>query len=191
MALYELNKVMEKQYTLTVYCENRIGLIGRVAVIFTRRHINIESFIASETEIRDVYKLTIVVSSTREQLDKIVTQIEKLIEVHRAFVHEQDEVVYQEMALYKISTDQLEKQDIEKLIRTNHASILTITPRYFIVEKTGHQEELLSLLHALEPYGVVEYASSGRVAIVKWSRRFHDHLKDLAMLEEDNLSIGR
>ncbi|GAA4320055.1 acetolactate synthase small subunit [Compostibacter hankyongensis] len=182
---------MERQYTLTVYCENRIGLIGRVAVIFTRRHVNIESFIASETEIKDVYKLTVVVTSTREQLEKIVGQIEKLIEVHKAFVHDEEEVVYQEMALYKISTEQLEKQDVEKLIRANHANILSITPKYFVVEKTGHQDELLDLLHALEPYGLIEYASSGRVAIVKWSRRFHKHLKELSLVEEDNLSIGK
>lgn len=180
---------MEKQYTLTVYCENRIGLVNRVAIIFTRRHINIESFIASETEIRDVYKFTIVVTSTREQLDKIAAQLEKLIEVHRAFVHEQEEVVYQEMALYKISTEHLENRDIEQLIRANHANILSITPKYFIVEKTGHQEDLLALLNALEPYGLIEYASSGRVAIVKWSRRFHEHLKNLSKVKEDNLAV--
>lgn len=182
---------MEKQYTLTIYCENRIGLIGRVAVIFTRRHINIESFIASETEVKDVYKLTVVATSTREQLDKIVTQIEKLIEVHKAFVHEEDEVVYQEMALYKISMENLESQDIERLIRKNHVHVLSITSRYVIVEKTGHQEDLLELLRELEPYGLIEYATSGRVAILKWSKHFHEHLKDLSLVEEDNLSIGR
>lgn len=180
---------MEKQYTLTVYCENRIGLINRVAIIFTRRHINIENFIASETEIKDVYKFTIVVTSTRDQLDKIALQLEKLIEVHRAFVHEQEEVVYQEMALYKISTEHLEKKDIEQVIRENHANILTIAPKYFVVEKTGHQEDLLQLLNALEPYGLIEYASSGRVAIVKWSRRFHEHLKNLSRVKEDNLVL--
>ncbi|MHB1921392.1 MAG: acetolactate synthase small subunit [Chitinophagaceae bacterium] len=177
---------MEKQYTVTVYCENRIGLINRVAIIFTRRHINIESFIASETEIRDVYKFTIVVTSSREKLDKLLGQLERLIEVHRAFVHDQEEIVMQEMALYKISTKALENGNLEKLIRENNARILTITADYFIVEKSGHEKELLDLLTTLEPYGIIEYAKSGRVAIVKWSRRFHEHLKDLSRQQEDS-----
>ena len=104
-----------------------------------------------------------------------------------AFVHDEDEVVYQELALYKISTKSLHTGDIEKIIRDNNARILTITPDYFVIEKTGHQQELIAMLQKLEPYGLIEYSKSGRVAIVKWSRRFHEHLKDLSLIEADNL----
>ncbi|NIG57264.1 acetolactate synthase small subunit [Chitinophaga sp. Cy-1792] len=171
---------MQKEYTVTVYTEDRIGITNRITIIFTRRGINITSLTTAETEIPGVYKFVITVMSTREKLDKVVGQIERLIEIHRAFVHEEDEVVYQELALYKIATKNLTTAgDVEKLIRENNARILTITADYFVIEKTGHQQELTDFIKKLEPYGLIEYTKSGRVAIVKWSRRFHEHLKEL------------
>ncbi|MBO9727640.1 MAG: acetolactate synthase small subunit [Chitinophaga sp.] len=174
---------MQKEYTVTVYTEDRIGITNRITIIFTRRGINITSLTTAETEIPGVYKFIITVMSTREKLDKVVGQIERLIEIHRAFVHEEEEVVYQELALYKISTKALHTGDIERLIRENNARILTITADYFVIEKTGHQEELTAFIKQLEPYGLIEYSKSGRVAIVKWSRRFHEHLKELQQAE--------
>ena len=178
---------MQKEYTVTVYTEDRIGITNRITVIFTRRGINITSLTTAETEIPGVYKFIITVISEKEKLVKIVGQIERLIEIHRAFVHEEDEVVYQELALYKISTKALQNGNIELLIRENNARILTITEDYFVLEKTGHQQELIDLQVKLAPYGLIEYSKSGRVAIVKWSRRFHDHLKELDTQRPDNL----
>lgn len=178
---------MQKEYTITVYTEDRIGITNRICVIFTRRGINITSLTTAETEIPGVYKFIITVISEKEKLVKIVGQIERLIEIHRAFVHEEDEVVYQELALYKISTKALQNGNIELLIRENNARILTITEEYFVLEKTGHQQELIDLQVKLAPYGLIEYSKSGRVAIIKWSRRFHDHLKELEQQRPDNL----
>ncbi|MBW8684022.1 acetolactate synthase small subunit [Chitinophaga rhizophila] len=178
---------MQKEYTVTVYTEDRIGITNRICVIFTRRGINITSLTTAETEIPGVYKFIITVISEKEKLVKIVGQIERLIEIHRAFVHDEDEVVYQELALYKISTKALQNGNIEQLIRENNARILTITEEYFVLEKTGHQQELINLQAKLAPYGLIEYSKSGRVAIIKWSRRFHDHLKELETQRIDNL----
>jgi acetolactate synthase-1/3 small subunit len=179
---------MQKEYTITVYTEDRIGITNRITVIFTRRRINITSLTTAETEIEGVYKFIITVVAERSLLDKVVGQIERLVEIHRAFVHDEDEVVYQELALYKISTKALQNGSIEKLIRENNARILTITDEYFVLEKTGHQGELIALQEKLAPYGLIEYTKSGRVAIIKWSRRFHDHLKELSRKEEDDLA---
>lgn len=179
---------MQKEYTVTVYTEDRIGITNRITIIFTRRGINITSLTTAETEIPGVYKFVITVMSTREKLEKVVGQIERLIEIHRAFVHDEDEVVYQELALYKISTQSLAQGDIERVIRENQARILTITADYFVIEKTGHQQELINFTKVLEPYGLIEYTKSGRVAIVKWSRRFHEHLKELQKKEAAELS---
>jgi acetolactate synthase I/III small subunit len=178
---------MQKEYTVTVYTEDRIGITNRITVIFTRRGINITSLTTAETEIPGVYKFIITVISEKEKLVKIVGQIERLIEIHRAFVHDEDEVVYQELALYKISTKALQNGNIELLIREHNARILTITEEYIVLEKTGHQQALIDLQVKLAPYGLIEYSKSGRVAIIKWSRRFHDHLKELETQRPDNL----
>jgi len=173
------------QYTITVYTEDRVGIVNRVAIIFTRRHINIESMMATETEIPGVYKLSFVVRAERAALEKIVKFIERNVEIHRAFLHDEDQVVYRELGLFKVSIQGLQNSNLEQLLRTYHARILDITPDYFIIEKTGHEEELLEVLRKLEPFGVIEYAKSGRVAVLKWSRRFHQHLLNLAEEPEE------
>src|SRR5690554_160829 len=89
---------MEKTYTVSVFTENSIGMMNRVTIIFTRRHLNIDSITASESEVKGVFRYTIVLRTTREQVDKVIGQLEKLIDVFKAFVHEDSEVVHQEIA---------------------------------------------------------------------------------------------
>ena len=100
-------KSLDRQFTVSIFTENTIGMLNRITIIFTRRHLNIDSITASETEIKNVHRYTIVLQTTREQIEKVVGQIEKLIDVLKAFVHEDDEVVHQEIALYKIKTTEL------------------------------------------------------------------------------------
>lgn len=177
---------MEKHYIVSVFCENRIGLINRISIIFTRRRLNIENFTASETEIKDVYRFAIVVKSTREKLEKVAQQIEKQIEVLRALVHEEEDIIYQEVALYKIAAKSFYNGSAEKFAQENQAKILSSTSDYIVFEKTGLFEETQALLEKLEKYGVMEFARSGRVVILKWSKRFHQHLKDFEQQEVNN-----
>ena len=98
---------MEKTYNISIFTENTIGMLSRLSLIFTRRHVNIESISASPSEIEGVHRYTIVVNVTVDQVQKLVGQIEKQIEVLKAFFHLDEEVVYQEIALYKIPTSML------------------------------------------------------------------------------------
>ncbi len=181
---------MDKQYTLSVFTENRVGLLNKISIIFTRRQVNIESFSASETEIKDVYRFTIVVNTSPELINKLRLQIEKIVDVLKAFVHEDDQVIHQEVALYKISTAKLQGVNVEELTREYKARVLSLTPDYMVLEKTGHHSETQELLDRLEPFGVMEFARSGRVAIIKWSRRFHTHLKDLELAAAERGQIS-
>ena len=91
-----------QRFIISVYAENHIGLAGRVMQIFTRRKINIDSLTTSESEIEGIYRFTIVIHVTKENVIKIVNQIKKVVDVMVAFYFEEEEVVYQEIALYKI-----------------------------------------------------------------------------------------
>jgi acetolactate synthase I/III small subunit len=86
---------MENTYTLSVFTENVVGMLNRITIIFTRRHLNIVSITASESEVKDVYRYTIVVKTTPELVKKVIGQIEKLVEVLKAFVHEDSEIFHQ------------------------------------------------------------------------------------------------
>ena len=162
---------MKKSYTITAFSENRVGLLNRITIVFTRRQVNIESLAVSASAIKGIHKFTIVVEDTKAKVEKVVSQIEKLVEVLKAYYHTDDEIVYQEIALYKVPTKALlESKTLEKTIRNYNARILEITPEYAIIEKTGHKEETQELFDKLDKYGVKQFTRSGRVAITKLSK---------------------
>jgi acetolactate synthase I/III small subunit len=171
---------MKEQYTISIFTENKVGLLHRVTIIFTRRHINIESITASESEVKGIYRYTIVVFETRESVEKLVKQIEKQVDVFRAFYHTTDEIIHQEIALYKIATSSVQNGlGLEKIIRDHHARILSLEQDYVVIEKTGHKEDTKELFDALRPFNVLEFVRSGRVAMMKEIDNFSDTLHEL------------
>ncbi len=172
---------MEKLYNISIFTENSVGMLNRVTIIFTRRHINIESITASESEIEGVHRYTIIAKMTEDQVKKVVGQIEKLVEVLKAFYHKDEEVVYQEIALYKIPVSVLmNNMDAENIVRSHHARILSVEPEFAIIEKTGHAEELKLLFDELKPFGILEYVKSGRIAISKPMKTLETYLEEMS-----------
>lgn len=171
---------MEKIYTVSVFTENSIGMMNRITIIFTRRHLNIDSITASESEVKGVFRYTIVLRTSKEQVEKVIGQLERLIDVLKAFAHEDSQIVHQEIALYKIRTEMLTDGDVEKVIREHHARILTVDPKFMVIEKTGHVEETQLLFEKLQPFGMLEFARSGRVAVTKPMKELSSFLEELA-----------
>ena len=155
-------------YTVTVYSENQVGLLNQISIIFTRRQLNIESLSVSGSAIEGVHKFTITTYSDRETMEKLVKQIEKRIDVLRAFFYTDDEIIFQEVALYKVPTDKLlDDRSIEDLIRKHNARILEVNRTYTVIEKSGHPDDTQSLFEELSRYDVMQFVRSGRVAITK------------------------
>lgn len=155
-------------YTICVYSENHVGLLNQLSIIFTRRCVNIESVSASRCSIPGVHKITITCHSNSAMMDRIQKQIAKRIDVIKAFVYTDSEIVYQEVALYKVPTQRLlDQQQMEQIIRRHGARILELTKDYTVLEKTGHFYETESLFNELKRYGIVQFVRSGRVAVTK------------------------
>ena len=158
----------KERYTISVFTEDIVGMLNRVTIIFTRRKINIESIAASESEIPNIHRYTLVISEAEDMVKKVVLQLEKQVEVVKAVYHKDSEVVYQEIALYKVPTEVLlSGGEAEKIVRAHHARVLSVEPAFTVIEKTGHKEETQALFDELEPYGMLEFVRSGRVAITK------------------------
>ena len=159
---------MKREYNITIFSENHIGLLNRITIVFTRRKINIDSLIVSESTIEGVYKFLVVINTTEAMVKKVVAQIEKLIDVIRAFYHTNEEMIYTEIALYKVATEALYEGDtIERIVRKAGARILEITREYTVIEKTGFAEETQALLEELNRFKVMQFIRSGRVAITR------------------------
>jgi acetolactate synthase-1/3 small subunit len=170
----------KKTFTISAFSENHIGLLNRITIIFTRRQVNIESLTVSGSAIPGIHKFTIVVHDTPEKVEKVVAQIEKLVEVLRAFSHSEEEVIHQEIALYKVPTKALLKGNkVEETIRSHHARILEVRPEYTVIELTGHKEETQALFDELNNYGLLQFTRSGRIAITKSSKElFTSYLEE-------------
>ena len=159
----------EKQlYTVSVYTENNIGLLNRISAIFQRRHINIESLNISVSEIEGVSRFTILINMSEDQVKKIIGQIEKQVEVIKAYYHTDEDTIYLETSLFKLKSSSLfEEENIQAIIKKNHANIVTVTSEYFVIEKTGRREETEKLYKELENYGILQFVRSGRISVTK------------------------
>ena len=175
---------VKQDYTFTVYSENRIGILSRIAIIFSKRKINIESLNTSPSEIEGIHRFNIVIQETREVVKKLARQIEKQVEVLKVYFSTNDQIIWQELALYKVPTDVIaEKVEVERLLHQFGATAVVIRKDYTVFSVTGHKEETDRLVVALEPYSLIEFVRSARVAIIKNSRGFHENLKEFEALE--------
>ena len=158
----------KQHYTISIYSENNVGLLNRISAILLKRHINIESFSTSVSEIPDVFRFVIVVNLTKERVQKVVGQIEKQVDVIKAFYHTDDETIFQESALYKVKSSALfEELHIQNVIKESHANIVTVSPEFFVIEKTGFRHETEKLYNDLAPYGLLQFVRSGRISVTK------------------------
>src|SRR5499427_10033045 len=174
----------KQEYTITVYTENQVGLLNRIAIIFSRRKINIDSLNTSPSEVPGVHRFTIVINEMEDVVRKLCRQIEKQVEVLKAYYNTNEEIVWQELALYKVPTDEIaEKVKVERLLREYGARAVVIRKDYTVFETTGHREETDKLVEVLEPFGLIEFVRSARVAIIKGSDGFHKKIKEFEQTE--------
>ena len=172
---------MNKQkqlFTISVYTENNIGLLNRISAIFQRRHINIESLNISPSEIEGVAKFTIVVNMTEENVKKIIGQIEKQVEVIKAYYHNDEETIYQISGLFKIKSKLLfEEPQIQNIVKESNARIVTVNKEFFVIEKSGRKEEIELLYRELKPFGILQFTRSGRISVSKKPMNISQMLK--------------
>jgi acetolactate synthase-1/3 small subunit len=166
------------QYTVSIYTENNIGLLNRISAIFQRRHMNIESLNTSPSEIEGVSRFTIVVNITEHQMKKIQGQIEKQVEVIKAYYHTEEEIIYQESCVFKMKSNLLfDERQIQNIIKDSNARIVTVNREFFVIEKSGRKEEIDLLHRELTVFGIMQFTRSGRIAVTK------DEMKISTMLQ--------
>ncbi len=166
-------------FTFSVYTENNVGILNRLSAIFLKRHINIESMAVSKSEIDNVHRFTFVVNISEIQAYKLVGQLEKQIEVIRAFYHRKDEIIYHETALFKISTEYLYDENIQEKLKFRRAHIIAITERYFVIEASGLKEDIDNMYEKLRPYKLLQFVRSGRIAITRPKMAISELLQEI------------
>lgn len=176
-------------YTVTIFSENTVGLLSQVTSVFVRRQLNIETLSVSPSALEGIHKFTVTVLCDEEMIKKVVLQIDKRVDVLKAYYNVDSELIHQEIALYKLSTPLfLKMESVEELIRKHNARILDINESIVVIEKSGHYQETQSLFRELsKTIGVLQFIRSGRIAITKSKiERLSDMLEDLEKKKEKN-----
>ncbi|PNE27313.1 acetolactate synthase small subunit [Tannerella sp. oral taxon 808] len=171
-------------YTVIIFSENTVGLLNQITIIFTRRQLNIETLSVSPSAIPGIHKFTITTYADEVMIEKVVKQIDKRVDILKSYYNTDEDLVYQEIALYKLATDKFIRMGgVEDLIRKYNARILEINEDCVVVEMNGHYAETQALFRELsDRIGVLQFIRSGRVAI---TRSRVERLSDmLAAIEE-------
>jgi len=183
---------MEKKtlYTVIIFSENTVGLLNQITIIFTRRRLNIETLSVSPSAIEGIHKFTITTFADKVTIEKVVKQIDKRVDILKSYYNTDEDLVHQELALYKLSTDLfLKMEGVEDLIRKYNARVLEINETCVVLEKNGHYEETQFLFQELsERIGVLQFIRSGRIAITKSKV---ERLSDMLMAMEDKINRKR
>lgn len=172
----------KKLYTVTIFSENTVGLLNQITIIFTRRQLNIETLSVSPSALKGIHKFTITTFTDQNMIEKVVKQIDKRVDILKAYYNTDDELVYQEIALYKISTQELLKLGtVEEMIRRYNIRVLEFNKDYVVLELTGHYKDTQALFDELSrQIGVLQFIRSGRVAITRSKKeRLSDMLAEI------------
>lgn len=158
---------MVKEYIVIAFTENQIGVLNRITALYLRRKINIESLKVSESSIKGISMFVISAFTTQETIDKLVRQLRNIVEVIQVEYYSDDELITQEIALYKISSKIVRESGmVDMIIRSWNARIIEMNPSFVVVEKTGTREEIENLRTELETRKVLlEFTRSGSVVL--------------------------
>ncbi len=159
---------LEKRYTITAFTENTPGVLYRIADLFLRRKINIESLTVSETEKEGMSRFTIVVKTGYSNIEKIMKQLYRIIEVVKVYESEDNALIFKEIAFIKVSTKNANtRREVADVVSIAKGQIVYVGQEFAVIEKTGSEEEIDDLLGLLRRYGIKEFVRSGRIAILK------------------------
>ena len=158
---------MKTLYTISIFTENTPGVLYRIADLFLRRKINIESLTVSEINQEDQSRFTVVVFAESELVEKIVKQLYRIIEVTKVIDSTDEDLVPREIALLKVSANKLkQREEIEHLITiSKNTRIIKVTKTYLVIEITGTEREVHEFHELMKPFGIKEFVQSGRIAV--------------------------
>jgi acetolactate synthase-1/3 small subunit len=151
--------------TLIAYVENKPGVLNRVSSLARRLAINIDSLTVGPTENEEVARMTIVAHTDEQGAHRLEACLEKLVDVLLAENISERSVLERDLALIKVAADQQSRPHLMELIKVFRGRVVDVAPESLIVEVSGTVDKIDGLLEVLRPYGVLEMARTGRIAM--------------------------
>jgi len=156
-----------KKHTISVLVENHFGVLARVSSMFSSRGYNIDSLCVGETEDAQVSRMTVVVRGDDDDLDQIIKQLNKLVEVIEVIDLTQEDFVERELVMVKVKATSAQRGEIVEIANIFRAKVVDVGPQSMVVEVTGQEGKVEALVDMLRPYGIVELVRTGEIAIAR------------------------
>jgi acetolactate synthase I/III small subunit len=153
------------QTTFIVHVEDQPGVLTRVSSLIRRRGFNIESLTVGHTERPGVSRMTIVMDSDERAVPRIEANLYKLVNVIRVENVTPQPAVFRDLAMIKVAATEASRGAIMQLVDVFRARVVDVSPESLIIEITGTEDKIDGLVEMLKPYGVLEMARTGRVAM--------------------------
>jgi len=153
--------------TLVAYVENKPGVLNRVASLARRLAINIDSLTVGPTENDEIARMTVVVHTDEQGARRVQASLEKLVDVLLAENISGRPAVVRDLALIKVAADQKSRPHLMELVKVFRARVVDVAPESLILEVSGTVHKIDSLLEVLRPFGVLEMARTGSVAMTR------------------------
>jgi acetolactate synthase-1/3 small subunit len=154
-------------HTLAVYVDDKPGVLNRVASLFRRRAFNIESLTVGHTETPGLSRMTVVVDTDDYGARRLEANLYKLVPVRRVDNLTTAPSIAPDLALIKVAAAGDARAHVLQLVDVYRARIVDVSPESLVVEATGAEDKIDSLLEVLRPYGVLEMVRTGRVAMAR------------------------
>jgi acetolactate synthase I/III small subunit len=155
------------KHTISVLVENHFGALARIAGLFSARGFNIDSLAVGETEDPSISRMTIVVKGDENILEQVMKQLNKLIDVIKVFDLKDSESVKRDLILVKVNADKNNRSQILQIVDIFKAKIIEASNENLIIEFSGEEEKIDSILNMLKPFGIKELVRTGTIAVAK------------------------
>ena len=155
------------KHTIVALVEDKPGVLNRISSMFRRRGFNISSLAVGHSELPDLSRMTFVVDGDDSTVEQVTKQLYKLIDVVRVSDLSDEEIVTREMALIKVQATAQVRSEIIQIVDIFRGNIVDVSPDSLIVEVTGDEDKIQSLLELLKPFNVREVMRTGRIAMVR------------------------
>ena len=153
------------RHTISVLVENKFGVLARVSGMFSGRGFNIESLNVAPTHDASLSRITAVLKGDESSLELCIRQLRKLINVVEVVDFKDGQAVARELVLVKVRSDMNSRPEVLQIADIFRAKIVNLSPDSLIIEATGDGDKVTALLGLLEPFGIIELARTGRLAL--------------------------
>ncbi|WP_232695770.1 acetolactate synthase small subunit [Brevibacillus daliensis] len=154
-----------ERHTLAIHVNDQPNVLTRVAILFGQRNFNIDSITVGATEEPGLSRMIITTNGDEKQLDQLIKQVSKLIDVISVDHLSKDPMVAREIALIRVQAAPAVRAEINGIVEPFRASIIDIGPESLIIQVTGDVGKVDALVALLQPYGIQELTRTGTVAM--------------------------